>query len=179
MKSYLLDRKQQVKVEGVDGGVFFVNIGVGQGTILGPTLFKIYIMDLHLHTNLFCVKFADDSSFEGSGRSRDEVEDLVNSELEKIADWFKNNRLTLHPDKSRYIVHSRDKLISIKLNNTEVMRCGYGLQEESVKLLGLHIDENLDWSVHINSITKKIAKGSYLLWRYKKKLDNCSKKNNL
>ncbi len=82
-----------------------MNIGVGQGTILGPTLFKIYIMDLHLHTTLFCVKFADDSRFEGSGRPRDEVESLINAELLKIADWFKNNRLTLHPNKSRFIIN--------------------------------------------------------------------------
>ncbi len=170
MKSYLYNRQQSVTVNGIPGGVFFVNIGVGQGTVLGPTLFKIYIMDLHLHTSLFCVKFADDSSFEGSGRSRDEVENLINTELVKIQEWFSNNRLTLHPSKSRYIVHSRDKLVDIRLNNTAVMRCGYGLQEESVKLLGLHIDENLDWSIHIRSITKKISKGSYLLWRHKRKL---------
>ncbi len=113
----------------MNGGSFFVNIGVGQGTILGPTLLKIYIMDLHLHTSLFCVKFADKSIFDGSGRIRDEVEELVNAELIKISDWFKNNRLTLHPNNSRYIIDSRDKLISIKLNDTADMRCGFGLRK--------------------------------------------------
>ena len=48
------------------------------------------------------------------------------------------------------------------------MRCGYGLQEESVKFLGLYIDENLDWTVHIKNVVKKILKGKYLLWRHKK-----------
>ncbi len=127
-------------------------------------------MDLHLYTDLFCVKFADDSSFECSGDSRDIVEQKVNHELEKIANWFRNNKLTLHPDKSRFIVHSRDKLINVKLSGNSVMRCGYGLQEESVKLLGVHIDENLDWKVHITSLQKKIGKGNYLLWRHKKNL---------
>ena len=63
MSSYLKDRKQLIVVNGVNGGSFLINIEVGQGTVLGPTLFKIYIMDLHLHSDLFCVKFADDSSF--------------------------------------------------------------------------------------------------------------------
>jgi retron-type reverse transcriptase len=85
MDNYLRDRKQLVVVNGVEGGSFIINIGVGQGTILGPTLFKIYIMDMHLCTRLFCVKFADDSSFECSGDSRDIVEQKVNLELEKIA----------------------------------------------------------------------------------------------
>jgi hypothetical protein len=175
-KNYLLNRSQMVAVNGVEGGSFAINIGVGQGTVLGPTLFKIYIMDMHLCTKLFCVKFADDSSFEGSGKSREEVETLVNTELIKINDWFRKNRLTLHPDKSRVIIHSRDKLINIKLNNQAIQRCGYGLQEESVKLLGILIDENLDWNEHIKSIEKKISKGNYLLWRHRKKLMPSSKK---
>ena len=167
MTSYLYNRSQNVSVNGINGGSFIVNIGVGQGTILGPTLFKIYIMDLHLHTSLFCTKFADDSNFLGSGKTRDEVNTLLNCELIKISKWFADNRLTLHPDKSRFLVHSRDKLIDLYLNGTKIMRCGYGLQEESVKFLGLHIDENLDWAVHIKNVVKKISKGKYLLWRHK------------
>jgi len=176
MESYLHDRTQNVSVDGIGGGSFIVNIGVGQGTVLGPTLFKIYIMDMHLYTKMFCMKFADDSSFENSGRTKDEVETSTNAELEKVAEWFKNNKLTLHPNKSRYIVHSKDKLIKLFLSGTEMMRCGYGLQEESVRLLGLNIDENLDWKVHISSVKKKIAKGQYLLWRHRKKLDISTRK---
>ncbi len=168
MKMYLHNRDQLVYVNGSFGGLFVVNIGVGQGTILGPTLFKIYIMDLHLHTSLFCTKFADDSTFLGSGRTRDEVTLLVDREMTKISKWFADNRLTLHPNKSRYIVHSRDKLIDVCINGSKIMRCGYGLQEESVKFLGLNIDENLDWTCHIRNVTKKISKGRYLMWRYKK-----------
>ena len=175
-KNYLLDRCQSVSVNGIEGGNFAINIGVGQGTILGPTFFKIYIMDMHLSTSLFCVKFADDSSFEGSGKTRDETETLVNNELTKIAKWFKDNKLTLHPDKSRVLIHSRDKLITIKMNGIVIQRSGYGLQEESVKLLGIHIDENLDWSIHIKSVEKKISKGNYLLWRHKKVLNTHTKK---
>ena len=98
MASYLKDRKQLVVINGVNGEYFLINIGVGQGTVLGPTMFKIYIMDLDLQTDLFCVKFADDSSFECSGVSKDAIEVWANNELEKISEWFKNNRLSLHPD---------------------------------------------------------------------------------
>ncbi len=40
------------------------------------------------------------------------------------------------------------------------MRCGYGLQEEGVKFLGVMIDENLDWKLQIANIKKKIGKGN-------------------
>ena len=133
-------------------------------------------MDLHLHTNLFTIKFADDSNFIGTGNTKYATELLVNSELEKISKWFRSNRLTLHPDKSKFLVHSRDKSVDLKLNGISLQRSGYGLQEESVKMLGIEIDENLDWKCHVHSVVKKISKGNYLLWRYKTKLSNNLKK---
>jgi hypothetical protein len=38
------------------------------------------------------------------------------------------------------------------------MRCGYGLQEEGVKLLGVTIDENMDWKLQIRNVTKKLER---------------------
>ncbi len=170
MISYMKDRVQELWIEETCGGKFIINIGVGQGTVLGPTLFKIYIMDMFLATGLFSLRFADDSNLIGHGNDRQLTEDNINSELEKLHMWFCKNKLTLHPDKSRFIVHSTDKLITVKLEGKRLMRCGYGLQEEGVKFLGVVIDENLDWKLHITQIKKKIGKGNYLLWRYKNRL---------
>jgi len=167
MTSYMKDRIQELWNENVCGGRFVINIGVGQGTVLGPTLFKIYIMDMFLSSRLFSLRFADDSNFVGQGNNKEETEKLINEELVKVHTWFCKNKLTLHPDKSRFIVHTREKLFNIKLGNKPLMRCGYGLQEEGVKFLGVIIDENLDWKLQISNIKKKIGKGNYLLWRYK------------
>ena len=38
------------------------------------------------------------------------------------------------------------------------MRYGFGLQEESVKLLGVLIDKDLNWEIHINNVLKKLLK---------------------
>ena len=176
IKSYLKDREQEVWVNGICGGIYKINIGVGQGTILGPTFFKIYIMDLHKATSLLCVKFADDSNFLGVGKTKDEVENIVNTELKKIHEWFCYNKLTLHPGKSRFMVHSRDKLINLSIGDHLIERVGYGLQEESVKFLGVHLDEKLDWKIHCKKVQDKIGKGNYLLWRHKKILTKATKK---
>ncbi len=95
---------------------------------------------------------------------------MINAELVRIHDWFCKNKLTLHPDKSRVIIYTKDKSLTIKLDRKPLMRCGHGLQEEGVKFLGVTIDENLDWKIHVNQVKKKIGKGNYLLWRHKNKL---------
>ena len=176
MNSYMKDRVQEIWIETECGGRFVINIGVGQGTVLGPTLFKIYIMDMHLATKLFSLRFADDSNFVGYGTNKENTEKEINEELEKLHKWFCKNKLTLHPDKSRVIVYTKEKIINIKLGGKQLMRCGYGLQEEGVKFLGVIIDENLDWRLQMNSVKKKIGKGNYLLWRYKNSLTTGMKK---
>ena len=176
MTSYLKDRVQELWVNNICGGRFVINIGMGQGTVLGPTLFKIYIMNMFLATNLFSIRFADDSNFVGHGNDSQLTEEYINAQLQKIHEWFCKNKLTLHPDKSRVIIYTKEKLMTFKLANSNLMRCGYGLQEEGVKFLGVIIDENLDWKLQTNQVKKKIGKGNYLLWRYKNKLSTAMKK---
>ena len=176
MKSYLKDRIQELWLDNECGGRFVINIGVGQGTVLGPTLFKIFIMDMYLSTGLFSLRFADDSNLVGHGSTREIVQQEINEELSKLHDWFCRNKLTLHPDKSRVIIHTKDKLMTFKLGGKNLMRCGYGMQEEGVKFLGIIIDENLDWKLQVSQVKKKIGKGNYLLWRYRNRLTTNMKK---
>jgi len=154
MSSYMRDRVQEVWIEDTKGGSFIINIGVGQGTVLGPTLFKIYIMDMLLATKLFTLRFADDTNAVGVGDTKEQTEVYINRELEKLYNWFCQNKLTLHPDKSRYIVYTRDKQVEIQLGGKKMMRCGYNQQEEGVKFLGVTIDENLDWRLQCKNIKK-------------------------
>ncbi len=41
------------------------------------------------------MKFADDSSFKRSAKTRDELYKYENLELVKVSNWLRNNRLTL------------------------------------------------------------------------------------
>jgi hypothetical protein len=62
------------------------------------------------------------------------------------------------------------------MGNQQIQRVGYGLQEEAVKLLGVHLDENLEWKIQCKKVEQKIGKGNYLLWRHRRVLTKNTRK---
>ena len=60
---YLSDRQQFVQIDNKKSVLRNVNSGVPQGSILGPTLFNLYVYDLAENTQSSSLQFADDSTF--------------------------------------------------------------------------------------------------------------------
>lgn len=172
MKNYLHERSQIVNIGNDNSNPTTIKHGVGQGTILGPLLFKLYIADMVRCTNLKVIHFADDTTFVCSANTKSELTETVNNELKKINDWFNSNYLTLHPDKSRVMVFGNDNNINIKMNNIEIIKCGKNNVEKTFNMLGIRLDQKLLWDSHINYIKSKISKGIYLLWKFRNSLDN-------
>ena len=56
---------------------------------------------------------------------------------------------------------------SISLNNIKLERIGTGCQEKSFKFVGIHLDDKLDWSYHLQHIKSKMSSGNYHLARLK------------
>ena len=92
-KNYLSDRTQYVVIDGQKSKPGVITCGVPQGLVLGPLLFLLYINDLHGSSNLFMLLFADDTTFQIAGNNLTETYSLANSELKKVAKWFRENKL--------------------------------------------------------------------------------------
>ena len=109
-ESYLTSRKQFVSIKNVNSPLCEISLGVPQGSILGPLLFILYINDLPSASKLLALLFADDTTLLFSHENLNTLIETVNTEFRKICEFFRLNRLVLHPDKTKFILFTREKV---------------------------------------------------------------------
>ena len=90
------------------------------------------------------------------------LESLINSELEKVLTWLCANKLSLNIDKSNFVIfhpiqRKLPKQVMLSINNQMLT------QETSIRYLGVYIDYNISWKMHITNISKKIKRSIGIL----------------
>ena len=166
-KSYLTDRVQCVKYNDELSAERAINIGVPQGSIMGPLLFIIYVNDLpNVVPKLKSILFADDTTLFSSGNDIIRVALELNTELDKLAKWFTSNKLSLNIKKTHYILFSlssviKNTQIDVKINENSIEKVS------STKFLGIYIDDKQNWVPHIDHVCKKLRKSIGILKKVK------------
>lgn len=177
-KNYLYGRKLLTDVDTTLSSVLDILIGVPQGSILGPLLFLIYINDLPKCTDLFTLLFADDTTLVASGNDPQELFSYVNKEFKKVVDFFRTHKLSLHPQKTRFMIFSHNNAehfpfnLFINYNNDEEFDPSkiFVLEQikatsdtPAIKFLGIYFDPQLNFKFHLNFLTKKLSTALYFL----------------
>lgn len=174
---YLTNRKQQVKLDNFVSEDVDVTCGVPQGSVLGPTLFLIYLNDLCNMTlnkgKIF--SYADDTAIVFTGTTWAETK--LNSEkgMIQVASWLKTNLLTLNTNKTNYICFSIYKNVQPELDfNIKIHECGSAIDHHcncpkinkvnQVKYLGITLDQSLSWYPQIEKLSARIRK---FVWIFK------------
>ena len=82
--------------------------------------------------------------------------------------WMQINRLSLNVEKTFFmLIHNKkhEKDIHVQLNGIEIKRV------ESVKYLGVIIDQKLQWKAHVDQVAKKLSKCLWAICRLRKYAD--------
>ena len=161
LKSFLLGRKMRVVVNGQKSKVFEINAGVPQGSVLGPTLFLLFINDLPSDVlRSFINIFADDTTiygFTSKGVSHHDLADNLSEDLSNVVQWGKRWLVSFNAQKTKLVYFNRHR------NDTDIPPIsmdGVDLEESSCldKLLGLKVSSDLRWNAYIECIAKNAAR---------------------
>ena len=97
------------------------------------------------------------------------LQQMFNSEFDKIVDWLHNNRLVLNLKKTNFMIFSKKHIdydaFAIKIKDYSIQRTSH------VKFLGVTLDDKLSWNEHTGVICNRLSKNIGVL----NKLKSCSK----
>ena len=161
ISSFLSNRQLRVVLDGKSSQEYLVNAGVPQGSILGPTLFLLYINDLPDDVICDIAIYADDTTlYSRCDRASDlwqqlELASELESDLRDTVDWGKKWLVDFNAEKTQLVSFDRSNN-----NGSIAVKMGGSILEEksSFKMLGLTFSSKLDWGSYIISIAKTASK---------------------
>ena len=175
--SYLKKRKQAVNINGVWSEFLEILSGVPQGSILGPILFNIFINDFIYHienTPTDVYNFADDNTLTAFAERINDIKIKLEHGGSEALKWLEANNMIANPDKFKFIVVKKP---SQKLEDITINIGDHKINSSTnVDLLGLNIDEHLNFRNQIKNMCSKAGAKLNAIKRLTNSLKQCDRK---
>ena len=168
LSSFLFNRQQCVRLDGVQSSWQSPKSGIPQGTVLGPVLFLIFINDLPQSINGACSIFADDTTAYTSGKDPLSTCRDLSINLDSAWNWASEWGMMFSVEKSEHL--------EISSKNKPDTSPGVSMGRMSVpkvlthKHLGVYFNSRLTWDTHIQAVYSSCARKVGILRRLRNKL---------
>ena len=198
--SYLTDRTQVVSIEGALSSSLRIQVGVPQGSILGPLIYIIFTNELpevghdagcwelreinrttewSPRVNLECrdcghtVSYADDSSCSVTSKNPIELSQKMENKYTSISNYLSANLLKVNDAKTHSMILTTSQLRRRQEIAIQV-RIGDTRQDttSTEQLLGLHLEQDLKFAEHILNNDKSLIKSLSTRLKAIKKIRN-------
>ena len=160
LSSYLANRTQFINFDNIHSSPTKCDIGVPQGSVLGPVLFSLFVSPVAGVISKFGIsfhQFADDTQLYIGVDPKSTIAslDILDRCSRAVHDWFTSNGLAINPSKSEVLfLGTRAKLKSVS-NITKVAVTGCDINPlNSVKSLGVTLGSELTLKKHVGNICK-------------------------
>ena len=193
-QSYLSNRRQCVSIEGAQSEFLPIDIGVPQGSILGPLFYILFTNDLPevVHKedcelsmlkigkfNTACphcgslVSFADDSTVTVTDCDPSKLTEKLSDKYLAVAEYFAANKLKVNDEKTHLLImttNSKRNLSDIQVS----LKTPSAVIKPSVseKLLGIDIHEGLKWQHYVLYSESSLIRSLYTRLNALKRLKN-------
>ena len=165
MTSYLEHRTQSTLLGNSGLDPLTVPSDELQGSVLGPTLFSLFVNDLpKAITGATTLLFADNTTIYAIGKDVVSIAETLTSALHLASEWMCDNHLRLNLQKTRnMLIHSVRKAnlpplsVPVHLLSTPVQ------QVHTTKFLGVCINDTLTWREHVQYVAATVSRNLNLL----------------
>ena len=159
IRDYLTNRKQYVHANGVSSLLENINISIAQGSLIGPILFLIYINDMVDCLNFNVTLYPDDSVLTLAHKNINILQSNLSIDIPKISSWLIANQLSLNVNKTKFLYFGKSKQkLEINIQRSKIN------QTDSIKYLGVYLDDKLKWHKHIDFIESKLSAATGALY---------------
>ena len=154
ISSYLKQRTQQTKINDCFIARSNIKYDVPQDSILGPLLFNINIIDLFYECEENAkniANYADDTTPYSCGTDIPTVISELQAISAKVFNWFGNNLMKANPGKCHLLLSTKSpEVVSID---------GMQIKSSTAEtLLGINIDSELNFDIHLSAICNKVSR---------------------
>ena len=153
IEDFLKERKQKVVLNGEESSWATVSSGIPQGSVLGPTLFLIYINDLPEVVDSVIKLFADDTKLYNRVNTVTDME-YLQKDLDNLVKWSADRQLRFNSSKCHHLHIGRETGFIYTMEEDGSRRTTVS-EVKQEKDLGVLIDKDLKFQHHIAESVKK------------------------
>ena len=159
IESYLTERRQGVWIDHVLSEYLPCDVGVPQGSILGPLLFLIFYNDLPYSLQCGIDAYDDDSTMTASSANTQEIGQVLTASCTIVSNWMWANKLKLNAGKTHFLTVGTAERLRTLQDTVDVQMEGITLTEGPEKcelLLGIQVQANLKWQAQFKLLHEKL-----------------------